>query len=121
MVAAPCARLQFVRGPVRNGGDVWPLNSVVRSQPMWKRRLFKPEVVYVVTRAERAVWMYVLPLPAASLALFGAPYLAQRPGVASIANLRIIGVTACLITYFAISVSLGRMLTVSNPKLTISQ
>ena len=31
-VAAPCARWQFMREPVRNGGSVRPLNSIVRRQ-----------------------------------------------------------------------------------------
>jgi len=33
-VAAPCARLQLVRGPVRNGGRGRPFNGIVRHQPM---------------------------------------------------------------------------------------
>ena len=34
MVGAPCARLQFVRGPVPNGAIVRPLNSIVSHHPM---------------------------------------------------------------------------------------
>ncbi len=30
MVAAPCALLHCVRGPVRKGGGLRPLNSIVR-------------------------------------------------------------------------------------------
>ena len=47
MVAAPCARLQLVRGPVRRNGRGWPFNGIVSWQfmrlryrcPQCKRRL----------------------------------------------------------------------------------
>ena len=34
MVAAPCARLQLVRGPVRKCGRGRPFNTIVRGHPM---------------------------------------------------------------------------------------
>src|SRR5258706_12734574 len=45
IVAAPCARLQFVRGPVRKGGGVRPLNSVVRPKQKLMESAVRDETV----------------------------------------------------------------------------
>ena len=54
IVAAPCARLQFVREPVRNGGSVRPLNLIVRHHHR------KVETVMRVVERIEALVVYAL-------------------------------------------------------------
>lgn len=87
-MAPPCARLQLVRGPVRSGGNVRPLNSGVRlhKDPVLHPNQFQPDEAWIAfrlnaepvrTELEGSFNVFAL-MDAASCFIFGAEFVAAK-------------------------------------------